>query len=101
MQSVTIGIESGSDVVLQAIGKGITAKQNESALKICREEGVSVRCSLMYGNPGETKDTLKDTVAMIKRTQPDEWNLAVLHPVPGSEFWYNPGAYGIRLTVKL
>ena len=28
--------------------------------------------------------------------QPDEWNLAVLKPMPGSEFWENPHYYGLQ-----
>jgi coproporphyrinogen III oxidase-like Fe-S oxidoreductase len=57
--------------------------------------GIPVRCSLMYGNPGETKTSLLNTIELIRKTKPDEWNLAVLKPTPGSEFWKDPKGCGL------
>jgi radical SAM superfamily enzyme YgiQ (UPF0313 family) len=99
--SITMGIESGSDIILKNIKKGVTAEQNKEALTICKELNVPVRCSIMYGNPGETKDTLKETIKLIETTQPDEWNLAVLVPIPGSDIWSNPESYGLRFDKYL
>lgn len=96
LTSITLGVESGSDRVLRAINKKTTALDNRGALLLCREAGIPVRCSLMFGNPGETKETLQETVDMIRDTQPDEWNLAVLNPVPGSDIWNDPESFGIR-----
>ncbi len=50
----------------------------------------------MFGNPGEDVDTVDDTIRMVEMTQPDEWNLAILAPVPGSEFWEHPEKYGLK-----
>lgn len=95
LTSITLGIESGDNAILRHINKGVTAKLNEDALLLCKKVGIPVRCSLMYGNPGECKKTLNNTLELIRKTMPDEWNLAVLTPIPGSEFWNNPGKYGL------
>lgn len=87
LQSITFGIESGDDAMLRRMQKGTTVAQNRKALLLCKELGVPVRCSLMYGCPGETPETVRNTVRFIDETQPDEWNLAVLTPVPGSAWW--------------
>ncbi len=93
--SITFGVESGDDRILSKIRKQTTAKQNKDALLLCKELHLPVRCSIMYGNPGENLGSVKKTIAMIKETQPDEWNLAILAPIPGSDIWENPKRYGI------
>jgi radical SAM superfamily enzyme YgiQ (UPF0313 family) len=100
MVSITMGIESGDDTVLDRINKRTSAADNYRALHLCKKLGVPVRCSLMYGNPGESRESIENTIRMIEETQPDEWNLAVLAPVPGSAIWERPEEYGIRLDKK-
>ena len=95
LKSITFGVESGDDDILKNINKVTTAEQNKKALLAAKKAGVPVRCSLMYGNPGETLSSLNNTLKFVEETQPDEWNLAVLTPIPGSEFWSNPQKYGL------
>ena len=101
LTSITMGIESGSDTILSNINKGATAEDNRRALLLCKKVGIPIRCSLMYGNPGETRATINETIQMIAETQPDEWNLAILTPIPGSDIWNRPEAYGIDYNQEL
>ncbi len=93
MTQITFGVESGDDKVLELMNKGSTREDNRQALLMCKEAGVPVRCSLMYGNPGESRVSLQNTIDLIEECQPDEWNLAVLIPTPGSPYWNNPEEY--------
>jgi len=95
LESVAIGIESGDPTVLKNINKRTTVEHNKRALNLCKKIGVSVRCSLMFGNPGETRESLQNTINLIKETQPSEWNLSILMPTPGSEFWNHSGKHGV------
>lgn len=96
LTSITFGVESGDAVVLQRIGKRTTVSDNYGAILLCQNLGIPVRCSLMFGNPGECKRSLENTIDMIRFCTPDEWNLAVLKPMPGSAFWDHPERYGLR-----
>ena len=96
LTSITLGIESGDDRVLRRILKRVTAADNERALLACKSVGVPVRCSLMYGNPGDDLISAENTVELIKKTQPDEWNLAILKPTPGSDMWERPQSSGLK-----
>ena len=96
LTSITFGIESGDDNVLKRIGKRITAKANYAALLTCKKVGIPVRCSLMYGNPGENYVSLTNTIEMVRFCQPEEWNSSILSPTPGSAFWDFPEKYGLR-----
>lgn len=96
LTSITFGVESGDATVLQRINKRATVDNNYNTLYLCKELEIPVRCSLMFGNPGESKESLLNTIHMIGMCQPDEWNLAVLSPTPGSAFWDNPEKYGLK-----
>jgi radical SAM superfamily enzyme YgiQ (UPF0313 family) len=95
LTSITIGIESGDDFILARTRKRTTAWKNRDALLTCKETGVPVRCSLIYGLPGETPDSLRNTVNLVRTCQPDEWELSIFSPVPGSDIWNRPEAYGV------
>jgi anaerobic magnesium-protoporphyrin IX monomethyl ester cyclase len=97
LSSITIGIETFSPKMLSVYGKGVTAQENEAVLRLCRKHGIPTRCSLIYGGPYETRDTLRETIDGIGRAQPDEWNVSTFIPVPGSALGDNPGKYGITV----
>jgi radical SAM superfamily enzyme YgiQ (UPF0313 family) len=95
MTSITIGIESGDQNVLDIVDKSVSVEQNREALLLCREVGVPVRCALMYGNPGESRQSVESTIRFIEETQPGEWNLSIFTPIPGSRLWSHPEEYGV------
>lgn len=98
LTSVTMGIESGDDRILRILNKGVTVKQNREAILLCKELNVPVRASIIYGCPGETRESVENTIRLVEETQPDEWNLSTFIPVPGSSIGDNPEKYGV--TVK-
>ncbi|MBU0777845.1 B12-binding domain-containing radical SAM protein [Patescibacteria group bacterium] len=92
---ITMGAESFDDEVLRGMNKNNTAEQNRIALMLCKEMGIKAQCSLMYGNPGECKRSIDNTIKYVEEIQPDNWDLTVLTPIPGSAIWNNPEKFGI------
>ncbi len=84
-QLVCFGVESGSQKILDAMKKGTTVEQNERAIKWAKEAGLSVTVSLIIGYPGETKETLKETIDFMKKTEPDDIFLFLATPYPNTE----------------
>jgi len=97
---ITMGVESFDDEVLKGMNKKATAEQNRKALMLCKEIGIKAQCSLMYGNPGECKRSIDNTIRYVEEIQPDNWDLTVLTPIPGSAIWNNPEKYGITFDKK-
>jgi radical SAM superfamily enzyme YgiQ (UPF0313 family) len=62
-----VGYESGSDKILKNINKGLTKSDLETFTKWCNEAGVDVHADFMIGLPGETEDTIKETIEWAKR----------------------------------
>ena len=86
-QLVSFGVESGSQKILNAMKKGTTVEQNERAIKWTKDAGISVTISVIIGYPGETKDTLQQTLDFIKRTEPDDVHMSLATPYPGIELY--------------
>jgi len=52
-----MGIESGSQRVLDAMDKRLTVGQNEIAVRVVRASGIYLKASFIFGYPGETRET--------------------------------------------
>jgi anaerobic magnesium-protoporphyrin IX monomethyl ester cyclase len=84
-QLVSFGVESGSQKILNAMKKSTTVEQNAAAIRWAKEAGLSVTVSLIIGYPGETKETLKQTIDFMKKTEPDDIYLFLATPYPNTE----------------
>ena len=84
-QLVLFGVESGSQKILNAMKKGTTVEQNERAVSWAKEAGLLVSMSVIFGYPGETADTLKQTLDFIKKVEPDDVFLYLATPYPKIE----------------
>lgn len=74
---VQVGNESGSELMLANLGKGFGREQVESTLQMLQDEGLPFFCFLMFGGPGETRETVADSVAFLEKYQPQMVNLTV------------------------
>ena len=81
------GVESGSDKVLKNVGKGVTSKENLKAREIIREAGIHYEPFLMIGLPGETKIDVELTVGWMKKAQPNDFDINIMVPYPGSKIY--------------
>jgi radical SAM superfamily enzyme YgiQ (UPF0313 family) len=72
-----VGNESGSELVLANLGKGFGRRQVELTFRILEEEGIAYSCFLLLGGPGETPDTVQESVALLEQYHPQLVNLTV------------------------
>ena len=79
---VSYGAESGSQRILDAMNKRIKVEQIARACEITRRAGLAVHTSWILGYPGETPDTIAETVDLIVRLKPTTANVALLRPYP-------------------
>lgn len=85
---VAYGIESGSQGVLDNVKKGITLEQSRKAVQLAIEAGIKVYGYFVIGLPGETKETIRDTIEFAKGLP---LTFAIFHvavPYPGTDFYF-------------
>ena len=82
-RSVSFGIESGNPGMLKRVKKGITIAQARKASLACQEAGINGHASFMVGLPGETFETMNDSLKLQKELK-IESAFHFLSPFPGT-----------------
>lgn len=84
---VVVGYESGSQKVLDGMHKGITLEQSRKFDAAARKAKIRVHGCFMVGNPGETKETMMETLNFAKSLRMDTAQFFPLIVYPGTEAW--------------
>ncbi|PLX98706.1 MAG: hypothetical protein C0623_11940 [Desulfuromonas sp.] len=82
---ISYGIESGRDEILRIINKNINLSQIRSAVELTRKEGLNAKGFFIVGNPGETRQTLQQTLSLMLALPLNDISVAMLTPFPGTE----------------
>ena len=89
------GIESGSQKILDTIRKGITPVQVKTALEITKSLGIETAGCVMVGNPGETRETLEETLKFLRGIKLDSLSMTFTTPFPNTDLWNSIEHYGV------
>jgi anaerobic magnesium-protoporphyrin IX monomethyl ester cyclase len=81
---IFLGIESGSQKILDAIGKRITLEQVKKAVKILKDAGIQVLGSFIIGFLQDTTETIKETIKFAKSLNLNYAEFSILTPYPGT-----------------
>ncbi|MDJ0876525.1 MAG: radical SAM protein [Desulfobacterales bacterium] len=98
-QAVSFGIESGNPDILQRVKKGIRLEQVVQAVKMCRAAGIAPHASFILGLPGETEETLVQTLAFGQRLEREGlcYGFHLLAPFPGTAVHDRVADYGLEI----
>lgn len=83
--AIGLGIESGSQKILDNMNKKITVRQIEDAMMAAKKVGCPVKVQLIFGYPGEDYETLGETVSLFKRVGHPGRSMAPIVPIPGTK----------------
>jgi radical SAM superfamily enzyme YgiQ (UPF0313 family) len=81
-----MGVESGSQAILDAMDKGITIDQVRGAVARLRAAGIRIGFFLQFGYPGEQWSEIEMTRRLVCDLAPDEIGISVSYPLPGTKF---------------
>jgi radical SAM superfamily enzyme YgiQ (UPF0313 family) len=86
-KELDFGVESGSQKILDFLGKGITVEQIKRSFKWVNEVGIDGGMYLIIGVPGETQKDIEMTKKLIAECKPKLINVFFLTPIPGIEIF--------------
>ena len=95
---IIVGYESGSQSVLNNVSKGTTVEQNLLFARRARQAGLLVHGCFMAGNPGETRDTLEETLKMAIKLKPDTAQFFPIMAYPGTRLYDQYKQSGFLMT---
>lgn len=93
------GIESGNQEILDLVKKKITLEKIEKAIAMCREAGIVPMASYIMGLPGETPETVRQTMEFAKNLC-NSYGYHILAPFPGTEVREKAEQYGMRILTS-
>jgi radical SAM superfamily enzyme YgiQ (UPF0313 family) len=96
-REISLGVESFDDNVLKTLRKGTTADDNRRALETCAEHDIKTRVLFMIRTPGQSEHTVAINIAALEKAPYDIICCTTFVPIPGSEIWTDPDAYGIEI----
>jgi len=84
---ISYGVESGVQEILDNAKKNIKIEQIERAISLTNKYGIESLAHIIFGLPGETKDTIIKTIDFVKKIKPTYAQFYCAIPFPGTEFY--------------
>ena len=84
---VWMGVESGSQKVLDAMDKGLRVGEVETARARLGNAGIRACYFLQFGYPGELWEDILKTIELVRSTRPDDIGVSFSYPLPGTAFF--------------
>lgn len=84
---ISYGIESGSRKIRKIFAKNITNDQIQTAFELTLRHGILARAYFIYGAPGETEDTISETLELIRKIKPLAAIFYILTLFPGTALY--------------
>ncbi|TAN56102.1 MAG: hopanoid biosynthesis associated radical SAM protein HpnJ [Magnetospirillum sp.] len=94
LRVLLVGYESGVQEILNNIRKGLRLDIVRQFAKDCHELGIIVHGTFILGLPGETRETIKQTLAFAKEVNPRTLQVSMAAPYPGTELYEQAIANG-------
>ena len=82
-----VGFESGNAQILKNIKKGATVEQGRIFMKNCKKAGIVVHGDFIIGLPGETQETIEETLKFAKELDCETIQVSIAHAYPGTELY--------------
>ncbi len=84
---VWMGVESGSQTVLNAMDKGLSLPAVIAARQRLAQAGIRACYFIQLGYTGEGWDELQETIGFVRSTRPDDIGVSFSYPLPGTVFY--------------
>ncbi|MBF0405915.1 MAG: B12-binding domain-containing radical SAM protein [Candidatus Riflebacteria bacterium] len=84
---IAVGIESGSQKILDQIGKGTTVEKIKNSVMLAKKAKLLVRGYFILGMPEENEEDLMQTEKLAEELELDEYGFTILCPYPGTQMY--------------
>ncbi len=94
LRQLLVGYESGNQQILNNIRKGTRLDIMRRFTADCHKLGITVHGAFIMGLPGETKETIQETIRFAKEINPHSIQVSLAAPYPGTELYEQAKANG-------
>lgn len=87
LRLLLVGYESGNQQILFNIKKGMRTEFARQFTADCHKLGITIHGTFIVGLPGETRETIKETIAFAKEINPHTIQVSLAAPYPGTALY--------------
>ena len=87
LRLLLVGFESGNQQILNNIKKGIRLDRAQQFVKDCKKLGIKIHGTFIVGLPGETRQTIQQTIDFARAVDPETIQVSLAAPYPGTELY--------------
>ena len=95
-KGVFLGIESGSNRILKHMHKAAVVDKYVRGIGLLKQYGILTFGSFITGFPGETTESVDETIAFIRHTELDYWRSQLWYCEPGTKIYEQREEFGIE-----
>lgn len=85
--AVKYGMESAAQELVDRAGKNLDVQKAKKMIRLTKDLGVRVHLTFTFGLPGETKETIEETIASCLELDPYSAQFSITTPFPGTEYF--------------
>jgi hypothetical protein len=98
LYAVKFGVESGSQELVDGCGKKLDLNKALETVGICKKLGIKTHLTFAIGLPGETRETIRQTVDFALKADPDSAQFSIITPYPGTKIFGMLSDKGMLVT---
>ncbi|CAL8981321.1 2-hydroxyethylphosphonate methyltransferase [Rhodoplanes serenus] len=87
LRLLVVGYESGNQQILHNIKKGMRIEVAKRFTRDCRDLGIKIHGTFVLGLPGETRETIEETIRFATEIDPHTVQVSLAAPYPGTELY--------------
>jgi hopanoid biosynthesis associated radical SAM protein HpnJ len=87
LRLLLVGYESGNQQILYNIKKGMRIEVAKQFTKDCHELGIKIHGTFIMGLPGESRETIQETIRFAKEINPHTLQVSLAAPYPGTSLY--------------
>jgi len=95
---IRLGVESGSQEVLDKIRKGLTLRQIEDGVRLVKKHGIQALGGFMFGFPYDSRESVEQTIQLAKKLSPDQVQFSISMCYPGTSLYEYAGSNNLLLA---
>ena len=84
---ITVGVESGSNTVLEYIKKGFTINRIRQTARLLNKHQMKWKANFIMGLPNETEEDIKNSVRLMQELKPTRVTLSIATPYGGTQLF--------------
>ncbi len=84
LRLLLVGYESGNQQILHNIKKGMRIEVAEKFTKDCHDLGIAIHGTFIMGLPGESEETIRETIEWARKINPHTIQVSLAAPYPGT-----------------